>query len=104
MFYVEPVLFTLLANIFPTIHLWPLELTSRVIEWLYSFNSFLGMQSHSTYYQPLVSRVMEILHPYEEEEQERVGVVQGGEGMESHCATGGSESQQSDQQSGTKRG
>jgi hypothetical protein len=59
--YSEPVLFTLLSTIFPTIRLWTSDTTSRIIEWLYHFNTFVGLQSEALYYQPLVARIQAII-------------------------------------------
>jgi len=60
MLYAEPVIFTLLSAVFPTIRLWTHDTTSRVIEWLYEFNSFFGLQQEAEYYRPLAQRVLEI--------------------------------------------
>jgi hypothetical protein len=59
--YAEPVIFSLLSLIFPTIRLWTQETTSMVIEWLHELNSFFGLQGESEYYQPLLERVWQIL-------------------------------------------
>ena len=59
--YAEPVIFSLLPLIFPTIRMWTQETTSLVIEWLHELNSFFGLQGESEYYQPLVERVFQIL-------------------------------------------
>lgn len=59
--YAEPVIFTLLSTVFPTIRLWSHDTTSRVIEWLYRFNSFFGLQGESEYYRPLVQRIFELV-------------------------------------------
>jgi hypothetical protein len=60
--FAEPVIFTLLSGIFPTIRLWSQETTSKVIEWLYEFNSFFGLQGEAEYYRPLTQRIYEIIH------------------------------------------
>jgi hypothetical protein len=59
--FAEPVLFTMLSGIFPTIRLWSQDTTSRVIEWLFNFNSFFGLQGEANYYKPLTQRIFEIL-------------------------------------------
>jgi hypothetical protein len=58
--YAEPVIFTLLSTIFPTIRLWTHETMSTVIEWLYELNSFFGLQGEAEYYRPLLERVLEL--------------------------------------------
>jgi lipase ATG15 len=40
--YAEPIIFTLLSTVFPTIRLWSTDTTSKVIEWLFQFNAFFG--------------------------------------------------------------
>ena len=59
--FTEPVLFTMLSGVFPTIRLWSQDTTSRVIEWLFNFNSFFGLQGEADYYKPLTQRIFEIL-------------------------------------------
>ena len=58
--YTEPVVFTLLSTVFPTMRLWSQDVTSVMIEKLYEFNIFFGLQGEAEYYQPLMKRVMEI--------------------------------------------
>lgn len=58
--YSEPMIFHLLSVLFPTIRLWTSDTTSRVIEWMFQFNSFIGLQSESHYYRPLAARVLEL--------------------------------------------
>lgn len=58
--YAEPIIFTLLSGVFPTIRLWSEDTTCRVIEWLYELNSFFGLQSEADYYKPLTHRIFEI--------------------------------------------
>lgn len=58
--YAEPVIFKMLSTIFPTISLWTGETTSRVIETLYEFNSFFGLQGEAEYYRSLTQRILEI--------------------------------------------
>lgn len=45
--YAEPVIFSLLSIIFPTIRMLTHDTMSLVIEWLYEFNSFFGLQGIS---------------------------------------------------------
>jgi hypothetical protein len=59
--FVEPVLFSMLSGVFPTIRLWSQDTTSRVIEFLFEFNSFFGLQGEADYYRPLTQRIFEIL-------------------------------------------
>ena len=59
--FAEPVLFTMLSGIFPTIRLWSQDTTSRVIEWMFNFNSFFGLQGEADYYKPLTQRIFEII-------------------------------------------
>ena len=59
--FAEPVVFTMLSGIFPTIRLWSQDTTSRVIEWLFNFNSFFGLQGEADYYKPLTQRIFQIL-------------------------------------------
>lgn len=42
--YTEPVIFSMLSTVFPTIACWTAGTTSKVIEWLYEFNTFFGLQ------------------------------------------------------------
>jgi lipase ATG15 len=58
--YSEPMIFHLLSVLFPTIRVWTSDTTSRVIEWMFQFNSFIGLQSESHYYRPLAARVLEL--------------------------------------------
>ncbi len=55
--YAEPVVFTMLSAIFPTFRLWSDDTTSSVIEWLYEFNSFFGLQGEAEYYRPLTDKI-----------------------------------------------
>ena len=55
--YAEPVVFTMLSAIFPTFRLWSEDTTSSVIEWLYEFNSFFGLQGKAEYYRPLTDKI-----------------------------------------------
>jgi uncharacterized membrane protein YagU involved in acid resistance len=59
--FVEPVLFSMLSGVFPTIRLWSQDTTSKVIEFLFEFNSFFGLQGEADYYRPLTQRIFEIL-------------------------------------------
>lgn len=59
--FTEPVLFTMLSGVFPTIRLWSEETTSRVIAWLFEVNSFFDLQGEAEYYRPLAQRCLEIL-------------------------------------------
>jgi len=59
--YAEPVIFTLLSSVFPTIRLWSHDTTSRVIEWLFEMNSFFGLQGEAEYYRPLAERIFQII-------------------------------------------
>jgi hypothetical protein len=58
--YTEPVVFNMLSHVFPTMRLWSQGTTSAVIQSLYDFNVFFGMQEEAEYYQPLMKRVLEI--------------------------------------------
>jgi len=58
--YAEPVIFTILSMAFPTIRFWNHETTARIIECLFEFNSFFGLQGEAEYYRPLAQRVLNI--------------------------------------------
>lgn len=58
--YSEPVVYSLLSLLFPTIRLWTHDTTSRLIEWLFDFNSFFGLKAEAEFYRPLTERVFEI--------------------------------------------
>ena len=58
--YTEPVVFSLLSTVFPTMHFWTHDTTSLVIQTLYQFNSFFGLKGEAEYYQPLMKRVSEL--------------------------------------------
>ena len=58
--YAEPIIFTLLSTAFPTIRWWNHETTARIIECLFEFNSFFGLQGEAEYYRPLAQRVLNI--------------------------------------------
>lgn len=58
--YAEPVIFNLLSIIFPTIRMWTHDTMRTVIEWLFEFNSFFGLQGEAEYYRSLVTRVQEL--------------------------------------------
>ena len=58
--FAEPIVFTLLAGVFPTMRLWSQQTTSRVIEWLFEFNSFFGLQGEAEYYKPLTQRIFDL--------------------------------------------
>lgn len=58
--YAEPFIFSLLSNVFLTIRLWSTDTTSKVIEWLYQFNAFFGLQGEAKYYLPLTQHVYEL--------------------------------------------
>ncbi len=60
MLYSEPIIFALLSTVFPTIRIWTHETTAHIIEWLYEFNSFFGLQGEAEYYGKLTTRVLEI--------------------------------------------
>jgi hypothetical protein len=66
--YAEPVIFTLLSMIFPTIRFWSHDTTSSVIEWFYQLNSFLGLQGEAEYYRTLVERVLELAEEHHDNE------------------------------------
>ena len=59
--FVEPICFTLLSWIFPTIRLWSQDTTSRVIEWLFEFNSFFGLKGEAEYYKPLTEHLFDMI-------------------------------------------
>jgi hypothetical protein len=65
MLYSEPIIFSLLSTVFPTIRIWTHETTAHIIEWLYEFNSFFGLQGEAEYYGPLTQRVFEIANKAE---------------------------------------
>lgn len=58
--YAEPIIFTLLSCAFPTIRLWSTDTTSKVIEWLFQFNAFFGLQGEALYYLALTQHVFEL--------------------------------------------
>ena len=58
--YSEPVVYSLLSLLFPTIRLWTHDTTSRLIEWLFEFNSFFGLKAEAEFYRPLTERVFAI--------------------------------------------
>ena len=58
--YAEPVVFTLLSTVFPSIRLWSGATTSAIIQILYDTNAFFGLQGEAEYYRPLVNRVEEL--------------------------------------------
>ena len=58
--YTEPVVFSMLSSVFVTMRMWSEDLTSVMIEKLYEFNAFFGLQGEAEYYQPLMKRVIEI--------------------------------------------
>jgi hypothetical protein len=58
--YAEPVIFSILSHIFPTIRMWHLPTTSAVIRALNECNTFFGLQEEAQYYHPLVERVNEL--------------------------------------------
>ncbi len=60
MLYSEPIIFALLSTVFPTIRIWTHETTAHIIEWLYEFNSFFGLQGEAEYYGKLTTRVLQI--------------------------------------------
>ncbi len=62
--FAEPVIFALLSTAFPTIRMWNHETTARIIEGLYEFNSFFGLQGEPEYYRPLAQRVLDISDEY----------------------------------------
>ena len=64
--FAEPVIFAILSTAFPSIRMWNHETTARIIEWLYEFNSFFGLQGEPDYYRPLAQRVMDIADRYAE--------------------------------------
>ena len=58
--YTEPVVFSILSHVFPTMRLWSQATTSAVIQSLHDFNVFFGLQEEAEYYQPLLRRVLEL--------------------------------------------
>jgi len=58
--YSEPIVFSLLSGVFPTIRFWAGATTSRIIQILYEMNAFFGLQGEAEYYRLLTHRVEQL--------------------------------------------
>ena len=74
--YSESVSFSLLSAVFPSIRLWNHDTTARIIEWLFLFNSFFGLQGEADYYRPLTERVIQLSEEYNEIEKQQHDLLQ----------------------------